>query len=477
MKSLLLIIIHTSFLYAYFNPLHRPYTQKNNDVYPLELELHKGIYGKSKHTFIFPSNCKLDNDCTISTISYSLSDSYISFSPLLGLEYRYNENYKDRTKVIELGSIITAKKYNLDLYLDVRAFGESNSSNIIPSYDREFVDKQSEEVNNQATFTSYSRYRGNLNIYFKLGTFSAAREAIHWGPGIYNNFVFNQKSIPFNQISYQTTIGPLKVISLYAPLVIDSRAGSPLNKFSRDLYAHRYELSLTPNLLIGISEQIVLYENNQSFMFFPFVPLFIEKSLVDENSNNGNLSLDLSYKQPGLFRIYSEFFIDDMESPGTLLTEDFIQNKWGYLGGAHVIYDYNDFSNGFIFEYARLEPYAYTHFEANTAQIANQGYPLGNQLGPNSQVLNFKIYSRYKMKHYLSLKFDVIWKGIDYGSDINDLTTHFHTEQDGKSFLKGAEPDIYIEPYFSTQWKFFKFETTIRFGKNSTFSSRIYAMY
>ncbi|MGL1902346.1 MAG: hypothetical protein OCC49_09430 [Fibrobacterales bacterium] len=467
MKILILVTFFASFIWGYYSQLNHPYTLKTFDALPLEQEHHNSIISPLPISHIYPSYCNPNSSkvCDSYNLSYSDSNKFIGVKAIGGIEYRYQEIYSNTTKAFDGGIILGAKHSFMDLYLDARLFSEFHSQDKVPSYDREFVDKQTEAVNDQASFTSYARYRGNMNFYFGIGTISIARDAIHWGPGIYNNMIFNQNAIPFNHLTYQTQIGPLKVITLYGKLLLENTGPSELNKFDRDLYAHRYELSILKNITLGISEQMILFENNQPFLFVPFVPLFIEKGLVDENSNNGNLSIDVCYRFPNIAKIYSEFFLDDMESPGTLFTKGFIQNKWGLLLGSHFIYDLNNFSNGFIFEYARLEPYAYTHFEPNTAQIANQGYPLGNQLGPNSQVLNFKIYTRYKKFHYFSIKFDITQKGDDYGSHIDDLTPHGHTYENGKTFLKGAEPEYSFEPYFSTQWKYLKLEGSYTFAK------------
>ncbi len=479
MKIFLLVSVSICSLWGYFIPLNRPYTQKDFSTFSYEANHHQQIESNTYLTSINPQACNYHSSkiCDTFNISYSDSTKFTGLKFIAGSDYRFHKEYSNTTKSIDGGIIVGAKHSFMDLYLDARLFTELHSNDNAPSYDREFVDKQTEDVNNQASFTSYGRYRGNMNFYFDIGIVSIARDAISWGPGVYNNMVFNQNAIPFNHLTYQTQIGPLKIISLYGSLLIENKATSSLNKNRRDLYAHRYELALLNDLTVGISEQMVLYKNNQPFLFVPFVPLFIEKSLIDEESNNGNLSLDVSYRFKNIALIYSELFIDDMESPGSLFTKDFIQNKWGLLIGSHVIYDINNFSNGFILEYARLEPYSYTHFFENQAQTAHQEHPLGNQLGPNSQNIIAKIYTRYKDTHYFSLKFDATWKGNDYGSNIEDLTPGNHTAEDGKTFLKDVSPEYSLEPYFSTQWKFIKFESSFKFAKNNVFIARLSVYY
>ena len=479
MRILILVSVLVTPIFCYYELLNRPFTQKSFNDFPLEKRIHHQIKSDSSMSFVFPKYCGGNKPkiCSNYKINYQQKKKYIGLKLIGAIEYRnfIEDGYNTRSG--EGGIIIGAKHNFMDINLDARIFGELSSNKNFPSYDREFVDKQSGEVNDLTSFASFSRYRGNMTFYFDIGIVSIARDVIHWGPGLYNNFIFNQNAIPFNHLSYQTQIGPVKVISLYGSLLIENRATSNLNQKKRDLYAHRYEFNIGKNLLLGVSEQIILYENNHPFFFVPFVPLFIEKSLIDENSNNGNLSFDLSYRMPKLGSVYSELFIDDMESPASLFTKDFIQNKWGVLMGIMAIYDIENFSNGVILEYARLEPYSYSHFVENTAQTAHQNYPLGNQLGPNSQVVNIKIYSRYMAKYYLSGKIDIIWKGSDIGSQINDITPRNSTMEGGKTFLKGVDPYYSLQIFASAKWGMVKTEVSCTFLNDEQLVSRLALMF
>jgi hypothetical protein len=336
-----------------------------------------------------------------------------------------------------------------------------------PSYDRESIESQDESASGIGGFnyTSYSRYRFNMDYDAGWGRFTAERDAVHWGPGLFSNLSFHQNAVPFNHITFSTVIGPLYIISLYAPLAISTNSKAFITSSeSRSLYAHRYEWTIARNLLLGISEQLVMYEDEDPFAFIPVVPLFIAKSTKLESSNNGNIALDVAYRFPGLGRLYSEFLIDDLQSPGSLF-DDFWGNKWAWMAGVHFIKDFESHKTGMILECSRVEPWVYTHYDSNTAQAAHMGFPLGNQLGPNSQSLTAKVYWRKNLRFYLSGMFELIWKGTDLGSQVNDAITA-EARNRPKVFIQGiGSPDVYFAPYGYYRWKRLIFEGKLRFGE------------
>ena len=158
----------------------------------------------------------------------------------------------------------------------------------------------------------------------------------------------------------------------------------------KSLYAHRYEWQAGRNILFGISEQLILYKVAAPFAFVPIIPLYITKATEKERLNNGEYRIRyfLSHAEAP----YSEFMIDDIQSP-TALFSDIWSNKWAWMTGIHLIRDFGEKGAGLIIEYSRVEPWVYTHYISQTAQTAHQDYPLGNPWwGPNSQVIIGKAY-------------------------------------------------------------------------------------
>ena len=154
-----------------------------------------------------------------------------------------------------------------------------------------------------------------------------------------------------------------------------------------------------------------------------------------------------------------------MESTISLIGNDNAEAKWAFLGGLQFGKDFQIGKHflevGTLAEYARVEPYVYTHFIENTAQLAHLGKPLGNQGGPNSQTIDWLVYGRLNKHWNVGLRQTWFWKGTDYGSALNDTTPNNHMKYP-KSFLEGAKMQYSITPSlaYEGQYTFFALEWT-----------------
>jgi hypothetical protein len=446
-------------------PLDRPYTLRNFRPFLLEEEYHRMIGAGGPRSFIFPRPCFSDLDSsriceepghfrypggvgapegaggTDSAQALPLPAKSLAVLPLGGYEYRY---LGENAHSADLGLIAYGFTGPVSFYLDARIFTERHDLWDHPSYDREGLDRQDEQASGSVAYSSFARYRSNVSYDWTWGRLTAGHDAAHWGPGLFSNLVFHEDAVPYNQLTFTTHLGPLSVQTLYGQLTIGDDWETSKSTDERHLYAHRYEWNVTDNLLLGGSEQLILFDQAAPFAFVPVVPLFIAKYSEKERLNNGNMAADVSYRFPGLGSVYSEFLIDDLQSPGSLFS-DYWGNKWGWLAGAHFIRDWPGIRSGAIAEYARVEPWVYTHYEANTSQSLNFDQPLGNQAGPNSQTLTAKAYARGRTGWYAALTGRVSWKGNSPGSSALDIHPDTISVKD---FLEGADsPRIGIIPY------------------------------
>lgn len=310
------------------------------------------------------------------------------------------------------------------------------------------------------------QYTGHIAYKLDWIQFKAGYDREHLGPGVYNNLVFNRSSFPYDMMFINLDLGPLHVYSFYGalrvapwgwkvpmgiPEPVREQLVSSMSK-DRDVYGHRYEYR-GKSLTLGISEATFLYDNNQPWLFVPTVPLFMEKGNFSEDTNNGELSFDAEYKIRGLGRIYTEFLLDDMESPISLIRNDNIEAKWAWMAGIQLDKDFDLFGQrlwaGTIAEYARVEPYVYSHFVANSAQAAHAARPIGNPNGPNSQAIDWSIYAQYGKRFRAVLHNKWLWKGTDTGSELNDVTPSTNHYKTPKRFLKGANMQYTMAPYLN----------------------------
>lgn len=407
-------------------------------------------------------------------LKYGNKRLFLATSVVGGLDCRGGEALADTMfPAVDGGLYIRGFVDSLEFSLDARMYVESHSASYAASYDGEYVDRQSEEESG-ADYTSYSRYRGHIALNMGFARLDFARDVVHWGPGYYNNLTLNQFAIPFNSITLQIDVGPLTVISLYGDLLIYSSVNKKNQDEKRKLYGHRYELNFG-DLVLGMSELQVVYNNNNPWLFVPIVPLFIEKGNYTESSNNGSLSFDVNYRFFKKFRLYSELFIDDFDSPITLIENETAQSKWAWMIGAQTGHTFRFREHvldvGTLAEYARVEPWVYTHFVKNTAQIAHLGEPLGNQGGPNSQTIDWLVYSRLNQRWQVSLRQTWFWKGTNYGSSLSDDSTKgYHA--DYKHFLKGAKMEYSLTPALSYDGQFVAFALEWTFIDDRKFYTR-----
>jgi hypothetical protein len=427
-------------------PLDRPYSLRNPGTMMMEIESHRKIESGLPRTYVYPRPCHSPVDSSsvcreTGRLRYSdsVDDGNLAFSPLLGYEYRF---IGEDIHAGELGIRTWGNSRALSFYLDARMITEIHEDPSHPSFDREFVERQDEEDSHGLAYSSYSRYRMNFSYDMAWGRLTVARDAAHWGPGLYGSLVFNQNCVPFNQLVFTTRLGPLTATSLYGRLSVSEAGQFDTDSVRRSVYAHRYEYAPSARWTFGLSEQLIFFDREDPFAFIPIVPLYIAKAYSSESHNNGNIALDASYAIPKFASFYSEFLIDDLRSPAGLF-DDRWSNKWAWLSGAHFIRDLRPGKAGIVFEVCRIEPWVYTHYFPKTAQAANQGIPLGNPLGPNSLSVLAKAYA-VTDRFTLSVKPSWIWKGKDKGSSIADTINEFSKSR--KTFLAGTSPRFTVTP-------------------------------
>jgi len=399
---------------------------------PLLLEYHTLTVGNQRQRFAYPQrnyDFRSDFNAKTSASWHGLNDSVASLqfgiggNLYTGMFTSFNDSYND--EILPGGFVgASASGFMDSLDFDVNAafYVERHNHKNSPSIDRQetgwilWDNKDRNAIN-------YKRFQGHWGFNYSWLRLELGRDALHWGPGFYNNLTMNRQAVPYGYFSIDLTFGPLHVISFYSSLEIDSVGSHIPAHGDRNLYGHRYELALG-NATLGISEIQVIYNNNNGWLLVPVYPLFMEKGNYTEHSNNGAISFDVNYRIMQMARVYSEFYIEDFGSPAALIENKYLNSKWALMLGMQIAHDLliksHQLELGSIFEYARLDQCIYTHYEPNESQIANVGYPLGNQLGPNSQTIDWTLYSQFSKVLFVGLRNTWSWKGNVYGSELNN---------------------------------------------------------
>lgn len=444
-------------------PIDRPYSLRLGEPLVLERQLSEALQTiQSPMSFMFPHPCSegaagcelrhgfafVDTNAASVQGAPARPIAALRLAPTLGYEWRHGD---EQVHAVEGGLLAQGHRGNLSFRLDARMVTEMHEDFDHPSYDREFIEKQDEEASGTVAYTSYSRYRGDLNYDAAIGRFSAGRDTPHWGPALYNNLVFHRDAIPFHYLTYSTGVGPLRVITLYGQLQGEDNRVSGREAQSRSVYAHRYEWAAGADWVIGISEQLIVYSYEEPFAFLPILPLFIYKGGAYERLNNGNIAGDVNWRFAPWGRVYGEFLIDDIQSP-TSLFDDNWGNKWAVLGGLHLTkawvlpHTTRPTTFGAIVEMSRLEPWVYTHYEPGTSQSLNRGHPLGNSIGPDAWTVDLSLFANQRDDQRADRKPWVLGMhlrlGEKGGTDAADVLGSHANNTTTKHFLSGPVQEI-----------------------------------
>jgi hypothetical protein len=120
----------------------------------------------------------------------------------------------------------------------------------------------------------------------------------------------------------------------------------------------------------------------EAAFFVPFVPMvFVEHYVGDRN--NAALAFDAAINWPKDFRLYFEFFLDDMLAPWKIMSDDW-GNKWALTVGAQYFTNLKNRDISVGMEVSRVEPWVYTHFYGGSHRYDHFNVCLGSDAGPNS---------------------------------------------------------------------------------------------
>ena len=445
----------------------------NGNVYlqqgiPLLLEYHRLTTGNAKQRFAYPQR---NYDYRTTTQIFSATIDRLQLGADANLNAGLFTFFADNDRTIPgmfVGFSASGFIDSLDFDLNAAFFAENRTKhpaqsrlrNDFSTFDRQETDWALWDNRNR-DFFNYTRWQGHVGFNYAWFRLEMGRDALHWGPGFYNNLTLNRQAVPYGYFSIDLTFGPLRVISFYSKLEIDSVGSKIHSDGRRHLYGHRYELALG-NLTFGMSEIQVIFNDNNPWLLVPIYPLFIEKGNYTEHSNNGALAFDANYRIMRTARVYGEFYLEDLDTPMSVFKNEHLDSKWALLLGLQVTHNVTlnqlNIEMGSIFEYARLDQCIYTHYDPNEAQIANAGFPLGNQLGPNSQTIDWMLYSQFDSdlisgSFLVGVRSTWSWKGVVYGSDLNNKWVPGKDKK--KEFLGGAKMKYSMTPtiaYNSTYW-------------------------
>ena len=455
MRVLLIVLLLASALFAASPVISGNYEVGafRNGENPLLFEMHKLTVGEGRQSFAYPSRNRVFRG-ELCDFCFWKTNGNVSASV-------WNTGFG--------GEAFFAG------FVDSVDFDMDAKFNWIRESDKSFAELDGESVHevwdDGEDWINYTRYRGHFGYNYAWLRLEMGHDAMHWGPGYYNNLTLNRQAVPYNYVSVDLHFGPLRVISFYGKLRIDSANVYTHEDDNRNLYGHRYEIALG-NATFGVNELQIVYRENNPWLLTPVFPMFIEKGNYSELNNNGSLSFDANYRFNRLARIYGEFYLDDMESPMTVIENEYMDSEWAWMLGTQIGHDFllrgDLLQLGTIFEISRVEQLVYSHYASYQGQMANAGKPLGNPMGPNSRKIDWLIYGKYAQNNgntwIASLQQEFSWKGNNYGSDINQDIIPGVSPKMKKNYLGGAKMYYSITPTLTFERPHYGLIGTFRLG-------------
>jgi hypothetical protein len=211
----------------------------------------------------------------------------------------------------------------------------------------------------------------------------------------------------------------LKLTFKYGIINFSSVFGSTVGEYSPDreeryskyFTANRLKLSFDKLFDVGIGETVISSRGIELGYINPLIFYkFAEMSLQDRD--NGTIFADIQTHFIKNLELQGTFFLDE-NILSNLSDLSKASNKTAYQLG-FFWYEPAGLKNvSLIFEYTKIRPYVYTHFDRKNTYSAF-GVGLGHPIGPNADQLFFKLRYNLSEKVTLNLEFQKIRKGKNY---------------------------------------------------------------
>lgn len=306
------------------------------------------------------------------TIHWHEHSSWFYFDTYARQNYFYSlkNSNKKPTSEITLGGILRGSLqgfvgFNLDVRNTLIKGGRAVSEeNFNPSTGLPVVLSRSNMYQDQAL----AYWQGGKSwLHLEFG-----RDEISWGPGSHGGLAISKNIPPAEMIRLNTRFNRFKLTYLHAFL----RSGLG----SKYLVAHRLDIRLLPYFFLGLSETTVYGKRNVEFAYLnPIMPFHIAQHHLGDKDNK-TMSFDITTFPLAGIKAYTEFFIDDMTSTESLT--GYFGNKFAFLSGLHWADPLSLPNVDLKIEYARIEPYVYTHWDSINI-YTNYDKLIGHWLGPN----------------------------------------------------------------------------------------------
>lgn len=227
------------------------------------------------------------------------------------------------------------------------------------------------------------------------------RDEIDWGPAFHGGLTVTRNMPPAEMIRFSSRFKRFTFTSAHA--FLSSSLGP------KYLAAHRIDLTIIPGFYFGGSETVIYGGRDVEFAYLnPIMPYHVAEHHLGDRDNN-TLSFDVTTTLIPSVKLYGEYFIDDMTSTKSLTK--YFGNKFAFLVGGYWVDPLKIRNIDLRFEYARVEPFVYTHWDSINI-YTHYDKIIGHWLGPNSENVFFQIGYQLSRDLRFELNLERIRKGV-----------------------------------------------------------------
>ena len=263
-----------------------------------------------------------------------------------------------------------------------------------------------ENIVNYDFTNGYLKYFTNptdgMDLSFQIG-----REQLKYGLGYSKRLSLSGDAPNMNFLKFNFKYGIINYSSIFASTVGEFSPVRDL-RYTKYFTANRIKLAFEDLFDVGIGEAIISSRGIELGYLNPLIFYkFLEMSLQDRD--NGTLFFDLQTHFVKNLELQGTFFLDE-DILGNLSDFSKQTNKTAYQLGFYWYEPAGIQNLALIFEYTKIRPYVYTHFDPKNI-YTGFGVILGHPIGPNADQLFTRLQYNLSERITFNLELQKIRKG------------------------------------------------------------------
>lgn len=280
---------------------------------------------------------------------------------------------------------------------------------------------------------------GGFFVEKDIFSVSIARNRVLWGENFYNRDKISGASQLFDRLSFSIKSGAFSYDYMHAWLVTPQII-TPGNVITGDLKSKTSKYTVQNRISFALSErfrlslwQAVIYAGRSPELGYLNPFLFWESAQRSlEDLDNSFLGVDARYRPVNGLELTASLLFDDINfkywTPGNFQR---FNNRFAFNGGLVYVPSFAP-AVAVSASYYFVRPYTFSHpGAAEDLAYLNNSYPLGLDIKPNSDMINFRI--DWQVIAPLKLSLDV--KHVRHGENIYDKSGNVIENHGGSFFI------------------------------------------